>query len=87
MAHSDHLHWSVFRHADMMRVLEDHGTFSNAVSRHPSVPNGMDPPEHTAYRTLIEPYFAPERVRAFEPACRDIAVDLVGRCRPMTRSS
>jgi cytochrome P450 len=39
----------------------------------------MDPPEHTAYRVLIEPYFAPERVRAFEPACRGIAVDLVNR--------
>ena len=79
VAHSDHLHWSVFRHADVMRVLEDHGTFSNAASRHPSVPNGMDPPEHTAYRTLIEPYFAPDRVRAFEPACREIAMNLVSR--------
>ena len=37
----------------------------------------MDPPEHTAYRALIEPYFAPERVRAFDPACRGIAADLV----------
>ncbi len=79
VAHSEYLHWSVFRHSDVLRVLEDHDTFSNAVSRHPSVPNGMDPPEHTAYRALIEPYFAPERVRAFEPACRVIATDLVRR--------
>lgn len=79
VAHSDYLHWSVFRHADVLRVLEDHGTFSNVVSRHPSVPNGMDPPDHTAYRALIEPYFAPERVQAFEPACREIAMDLVCR--------
>lgn len=77
VAYSEYLHWSVFRHADVMRVLEDHDTFSNSVSRHPSVPNGMDPPEHTAYRALIEPYFAPERVRAFEPTCRSIAVRLV----------
>ncbi|HKO34718.1 MAG TPA: cytochrome P450, partial [Candidatus Limnocylindria bacterium] len=79
VANSEYLHWSVFRHADVTRVLEDHGTFSNAVSRHPSVPNGMDPPEHTEYRMLIEPYFAPERVRAFEPVCRAIATDLVDR--------
>jgi len=79
VAHSEYLHWSVFRHADVLRVLADPGTFSNAVSRRPAVPNGMDPPEHTAYRALIEPYFAPERVRAFEPACRSIAADLVGR--------
>ncbi|WP_445500683.1 cytochrome P450 [Microvirga sp. G4-2] len=79
VAHSEYLHWSVFRHTDVLRVLEDHASFSNAVSRHPAVPNGMDPPGHTAYRALIEPYFAPERVRAFEPACRDIATDLVNR--------
>jgi len=79
VAHSDYLHWSVFRHADVMQVLEDHGTFSSIVSQHPSVPNGMDPPRHTAYRALIDPYFAPERVQAFEPICRDIALDLIAR--------
>lgn len=79
VAHSDYLHWSIFRHADVIRVLEDHDTFSNVVSRHFSVPNGMDPPRHTAYRALIEPYFSPERVRAFEPVCREIAVNLVDK--------
>ncbi|KLK89983.1 cytochrome P450 [Microvirga vignae] len=79
VAYSDFLHWSVFRHADVMRVLKDHVTFSNVASRHMSVPNGMDPPEHTAYRALIEPYFTTERVQAFEPACRDIAAGLVTR--------
>lgn len=79
VAHSDYLHWSIFRHADVMRVLEDHDTFSNVVSRHPSVPNGMDPPRHTAYRALIEPYFSPERVWAFEPVCREIAIRLVDK--------
>jgi hypothetical protein len=44
VAHSRALGWSVFRHADVLRVLEDHATFSNAVSAHRSVPNGMDPP-------------------------------------------
>lgn len=77
VAHSEHLHWSVFRHQDVMRVLNDHQTFSSAVSAHLSVPNGMDPPEHTEYRRLIEPYFAAERITAFEPRCRAIAVDLI----------
>ncbi|MDF2973053.1 MAG: cytochrome [Microvirga sp.] len=53
VAHSDYLHWSVFRHADGLRVLEDHDSFSNVVSLHPTLPNGVDPPEHTAYRALI----------------------------------
>lgn len=77
VAHSDYLGWSLFRHADVLRVLGDHETFSNVVSRHPSVPNGMDPPEHTLYRQMIEPYFAPDRIAAFEPVFRRIARELV----------
>jgi len=68
---------SLFRHADVMHVLMDHETYSNAVSRFPSVPNGMDPPEHTAYRRLIEPYFEPQEMEAFAPVCREVAVRLV----------
>jgi cytochrome P450 len=79
VAYSDYLRWSVFRHADVMRVLSDHETFSNGVSSHLSVPNGMDPPDHTAYRKIIEPYFGPQRMQAFEPVCRRIAVDLASR--------
>lgn len=79
VAYSELMQWSLFRHEDVTRVLHDHEAFSNAVSRHVSVPNGMDPPEHTAYRRIIEPYFAPERVRAFEPTFREIASDLVRR--------
>lgn len=79
VAHSDALGWSLFRHDDIMRVLEDPVTFSNAVSAHRSVPNGMDPPEHTEYRRVIEPYFAPERMEAIEPRCRAIAAELIER--------
>ena len=77
VAHSDFLGWSLFRHEDVVRVLNDPGTFSSAVSGHLSVPNGMDPPEHTEYRRIIEPYFLPERMEAFEPQCRGIAANLV----------
>ena len=77
IAYSDLLQWSVFRHEDVTRVLHDHTTFSNAVSQHLSVPNGMDPPEQTEYRRIIDPYFSPQRMAAFEPLCRDISADLV----------
>lgn len=79
VAYSDFFGWSLFRHADVMRVLHDHETFSNVVSQHRSVPNGMDPPEHTPFRRIIEPYFSPERMAAFEPLCRGIAGELVDR--------
>ncbi|MEC9483385.1 MAG: cytochrome P450 [Halomonas sp.] len=77
VAFSDYLQWSLFRHDDVKRVLEDHATFSNAASRHLSVPNAMGPPEHTRFRRLIEPYFAPGPMRDFAPLCREIAVGLV----------
>lgn len=73
VAHSDFFGWTLFRHADVMRALLDHQTFSNVVSQHVSVPNGMDPPQHTEYRRIIEPYFSPARMQALEPACRAIA--------------
>jgi len=79
VAWSDALHWSFLTHADVSRALLDHETFSNAVSAHPSVPNGMDPPEHTPFRALIEPYFGADAVAAFEPVCQDIAQDLAAR--------
>lgn len=76
-AYSDFLGWSLFRHQDVLRVLNDTGTFSSAVSTHLSVPNGMDPPEHTRYRRIVERYFQPEQMQAFAPQCRDIAASLV----------
>jgi cytochrome P450 len=77
VAYSQELGWSIFRHADVKRVLEDHESFSNAVSEHLSVPNGMDPPEHTIYRQMIEAYFSLDRVRAFTPTCRGISDQLI----------
>lgn len=77
VAHSDYLNLSLFRHDDVMRVLNDPETFSNAVSSYLSVPNGMDPPEHSQYRSIIEPYFSPQRMVVFEPVCREIAASLV----------
>jgi cytochrome P450 len=77
VAYSELMRWSVFRYEDVMRVLHDHEAFSNAVSEHLSVPSGMDPPEHTPYRMIIERYFTAERMDAFEPRCRNLSVDLV----------
>lgn len=81
VAWSDYQHWTLFRHGDVMRVLEDHQTFSSAASSHLSVPNGMDLPEHTSYRQVIEPYFSQQAMSKFEPVCRRIARNLVN-CLP-----
>lgn len=77
VAHSAYLQWSLLRHADVLRVVEDPARFGNAVSTHPSVPNGMDPPEHTGWRALIEPYFAQAELDAFAPRAVAVAHALV----------
>lgn len=77
VAYSDLMQWSLFRHRDVLRALHDTESFSNAVSSHLSVPNGMDPPEHTEYRRAIEKYFEPRRMAEFESNLREIATALV----------
>lgn len=79
VAHSERLGWSLFRHAEVKQVLADPETFSNIVSRHPSVPNGMDPPEHTVYRQALLPQLSSSQVESFEPLCRKLALDLTAR--------
>lgn len=75
--HDEHLGWAVLRHAEVLRVVTDHETFSNRVSAHLTVPNGMDPPEHTPHRRINERYFTPDRMAVVEPRCRRIAAELV----------
>ena len=87
VAHDESGTWTLFRHADVLRVALDHGTFSNAVSSHLQVPNGMDPPEHTAFRAVVDRYYAPDVVEPFEPACRAIAATLVATLPHGTRAA
>ncbi len=68
---------TLFRHADVVSAAADPATFSSAVSAHRMVPNGLDPPEHSAYRAVIDPFFSVERMRVLEPSVRDIARELV----------
>lgn len=76
VAHSDFLGWSLFRHEDIKNVLSDPETYSSA-SRHRAIPNGMDEPEHTPYRHVLDPYVDAETMATFEPHCRRIAADSV----------
>ncbi|WP_129645479.1 cytochrome P450 [Peristeroidobacter agariperforans] len=73
VAYSDALGWSLFRHRDVVSALTDDAMFSNMVSAHLSVPNGIDPPQHTEYRRIIDRYFSIDRMEALEPRCQEIA--------------
>ncbi len=77
VAHSDFLGYSILRHEDVLTVLGDHESFSNAVSARLTVPNGMDPPHHTIFRQVNDRYFTPGVMERFEPVCRSIAAELI----------
>jgi cytochrome P450 len=77
VAHDASGNWAVFKHADVVRVLDEYQTFSNVVSSHVAVPNGMDPPQHTAFRAIVDRYFTADRMKAFEPVVREIAAEMM----------
>jgi cytochrome P450 len=78
---------SVFRYADVQGVLRDASLFSNDFSRGRSLapeiqelarqapPSmlGMDPPDHTRLRSLVNKAFTPRIVRQLEPRLRQVA--------------
>ena len=68
---------TLFRHADVVAAANDPGTFSSAASAYRMVPNSLDPPEHTAFRAIIDPFFAPDRMAALKPRVRRIAREIV----------
>jgi cytochrome P450 len=74
--------WALSRHADVLAVSRDPATFCSSqgillmdIERDlPELPGALlsvDPPEHQRYRRLVQPAFAPSRMRALEPAIRD----------------
>ncbi len=89
---SDLGYWAVSRHADVVAVSRDSERFCSAKGiltfeigvEYPTPPTMMhtDPPEHTRYRKLVQPGFAPSVIRALEPAVRERAVGLVAALEP-----
>lgn len=69
---------TLFRHGDVVAAAADPVTFSSAASAYRMVPNSLDPPEHTAYRTVIDSFFTSDRMSALEPRVRSIAREIVG---------
>ncbi|HVN39699.1 MAG TPA: cytochrome P450 [Myxococcota bacterium] len=78
---------SVFRYADVQGVLRDVSLFSNDFGRGRLLPPevlelakqappsmlGMDPPDHTRLRSLVNKAFTPRIVRQLEPRLREVA--------------
>jgi cytochrome P450 len=84
--------WMLSRHADVVAVSRDPETFCSSRgimtfeigSTYATPPTMMhtDPPDHTRYRTLVQPGFRPSYMRALEPGIRRRARALVDRLEP-----
>ena len=84
--------WAVSRWDEVMAVSTDPETFCSGRgilvmeigAQYDTPPTMMhtDPPEHTVYRKLVQPGFAPGRMRALEDDVRRRAKPLVDRIEP-----
>jgi cytochrome P450 len=83
-------HWVATRGEDIHRIFADFEHFSSTrltvpKSNAPPVPLFpifADPPQHTAYRSLINASFAPKAVAGLEAKARALAVRLVEELKP-----
>ena len=88
-------YWAVSKHADVVAISRDPETFCSGKGiltfeigvEYPSPPTMMhtDPPDHTRYRKLVQPGFAPSRMRALATRVRARADELVARVEPGER--
>lgn len=79
--------WVVTRYEDIRRVYEDNDLFSSegvaqfqmlAGETFPSIPLGIDPPDHMRYRRFLNPWFTPVAMRDREPRIREIIGGMIG---------
>jgi cytochrome P450 len=87
--------WALTRHADVLAVSRDSATFSSgragymtpdmdpiAVAQSRLMLLGMDPPEHTRLRGLVNKGFTPRRVARLEKRIRELSAAIVDAVGP-----
>jgi cytochrome P450 len=85
-------YWALSTHHDVVEVSKHSEDFCSGKGiltfeigvDYPSPPTMMhtDPPAHTRYRKLVQPAFAPSRIRALEARVRERARELVHAIEP-----
>lgn len=88
-------HYYITRREDVLAALRNPGVFSSTVLQPPGhplpvLPLAFDPPQHTRYRKILQPYFSPYALSKSRPVlerhARDMIAALAGRgeCEVMT---
>ncbi len=80
--------WVLTKAEDIRYMLQHSELFSSAEPRSHAmgetwrlIPLELDPPEHSLYRTPLNPLFSPIRVRRIEPRLRELAGQLIDRLK------
>ena len=69
--------------AGVEALMRDPETFSSGVTAHdlkakrPLIPLQIDPPDHRKYRKLLDPLFAPQRMKLLEDSTSSLVNDLI----------
>jgi cytochrome P450 len=74
--------WVLTRYADAANVLRNTGNFSSQTMSYPVrpwIPQAVDPPIHTAYRRILNPWFTAEAMAKLEPHLLQYAEELADR--------
>ena len=81
-------YWVVLGYPEIHQVMRDAQTFSswpNNIVPHGAgkfLPLELDPPEHTAFRQVLQPLFNPARMKKLEPQIRTIVNELIDDFAP-----
>ena len=82
-------HWILTRHGDIDFAQRNHDPFSMRDVTMPAntrptrlLPLEADPPEHTPFRAILNPWFSPKRIGELKDFTRQLAVDLIEGFKP-----
>jgi cytochrome P450 len=77
-------HWVVTHYKEIQQVLTDPETFSSYPNNLVTpmdfgkfIPLELDPPEHTAYRHVLQPLFSPQRMKKLSDNIRTVVNELI----------
>jgi cytochrome P450 len=79
----DGVGWVVTNRSGVDEVLRNPELFSSNMSAHdlktkrPLIPLQIDPPEHRTYRKILDPLFAPQRMKLLEDSVAQLVNDLI----------
>jgi cytochrome P450 len=88
-------HYYLTRREDVLAALRNPKVFSSRLALQPPgsplpvVPLAFDPPEHTRYRKILQPYFSPQGLSKSRPVLQRHATEMIaaladrGECEVM----